>query len=79
MSLILQSLKKGMDAKKESVERLLQRAQELLENNKDAKKDTGSQQQYQRLRFNTSDLKVRSDAVSSPPPPENVGLIWSFP
>ena len=44
---------------------LLAQAQSLLENNKDtAKRDPGTQQQYQRLRFNTSDLKVRFNNVS---------------
>ena len=47
------------------VHELLAQAQSLLENNKDtAKRDPGTQQQYQRLRFNTSDLKVRFNNVS---------------
>ncbi len=47
------------------VTELLAQAQRLLEDNRDAaKRDPGTQQQYQRLRFNTSDLKVRFNNVS---------------
>ena len=47
------------------MQRLLQGAQQLLENNKakDTAKDPGSQQQFQRLKFNTNDLKNRLDGV----------------
>lgn len=57
-------LQKGVDKHKDPVNQLLQDAQELLDNNKDAKKDKGALQQYQRLKFNNSDLKLRFDAVS---------------
>ena len=40
------------------------RAQELLDSNNNTPKDKGAQQQYQRLKFNTSDLKLRLQGVS---------------
>ena len=44
---------------------LLDKAKGLVDNNKTPGGDPGTQQQCQRLRFNSSDLKVRMDAVSS--------------
>ena len=57
-------MQQGVDKHKEPVTELQQQVQELLDNNKDAKKGKGAQQQYQRLKFNNSDLKLRFDAVS---------------
>ena len=53
-----------MEKQKNPINHLLQTAQELIDNNKDVKKDKGALQQYQRLKFNNSDLKLRFDAVS---------------
>ena len=57
-------IQKGVDKHREAVTDLQQKVQELLDNNKDAKKSKGAQQQYQRLKFNNADLKLRFDAVS---------------
>ncbi|ELT90303.1 hypothetical protein CAPTEDRAFT_205084 [Capitella teleta] len=57
----LENLKTSLDQRQPSVDALLDKAKGLLENNKNAEVDAGTQQQCQRLRFNSSDLKVRMD------------------
>ena len=74
---LFQLVKKDLDKKKPEIEELIKKSQGLLENNPDAK-DGGSQQQQQRLRANTADLKMRFTAVSPMHPPfSSPGLILS--
>ena len=55
-----------MESLSPRAEQIVTGAQQLLDaNNNDAPKDRGAQQQYQRLKFNTNDLKVRLQAVST--------------
>ena len=62
---IFQKLQSKCRQHQDSIKKTLGSAQSLLERNKDVTRKPGEQQQYQRLRFNTSDLKVRFEAVSS--------------
>ena len=52
-----------VDDNKAAVTDTVEHAQQLLDNNREVTRDAGEEQQYQRLRFNTSDLKVRFEGV----------------
>ena len=59
----LQDIQATVDDHKAGVSGTVEHAQQLLDNNREVTRDTGEEQQYQRLRFNTSDLKVRFEGV----------------
>ncbi|XP_013386319.2 LOW QUALITY PROTEIN: microtubule-actin cross-linking factor 1, isoforms 1/2/3/5-like [Lingula anatina] len=60
-----EDLLKDVENHQDPIELLLEQAQELLENAKNSSRDEASEHQYQKLRFATSDLKLRFEAVYS--------------
>ena len=62
LPLSVQNLLDALEDRRPLIESLLKDSQDLIDNNRDLK-DGASQQQHQRLKTNTADLKMRFETV----------------